>query len=61
MTLEESSKDVVKQLARVERLQIERSFAARVESEEPLCKETIAAVAVDTQTAGAVHEFVAKL
>jgi len=48
MLLEEATQDVVQQLARVDRLQIERRLAAR-SSRKTLWQESIGAIAIDTQ------------
>src|SRR5436190_12492424 len=55
MLFQESSQDVVQQFAGVERGQIERGFAARLEPQHPVGEKSIRTVAVDTQPAGAVH------
>ena len=46
--------------AGVDGLQIERRFAARLELQHALPKETVGAIAIDAQTAGAVNEVSAK-
>jgi len=61
MTLEEASQDVVQKFSCVNRLQVERRFAARFESQHSLREEAIRAVAINTQTARAVNEVRAKL
>jgi len=56
----EATQNVVQQLAGVDRLQVERRFAARLEFQNSLTKKSIRAVAVDAQPAGTVHEVTAK-
>src|SRR5690242_12514362 len=56
MLFEKSTQDIVQQLARVDRLQVERRFAAWFESQHALREEAIRTVAVDAETARTVHK-----
>ncbi len=61
MTFKEAAQNVVQQFACVDRLEIERRFTARLESQHALRKEAIRTIAVDAETAGAVNEVRSKL
>src|SRR5688500_2029770 len=61
MPFKEAAQNVVQQLARVDRLKIERGLATWLEPQHPLRKEAIRAVAINAEAARAVHEARPKL
>ena len=57
MAFEETAQNIVQQLARVDRLQIERRLAAWFELQNSLTKKLVSTVSVETKPAGAVHKL----
>src|SRR5215471_12137190 len=55
MLFKEAAQDVVQQLAGIDRLQIERGFATRLNSQDAIAEKAEGAIPVSAQTAGAVH------
>src|SRR4029077_19571129 len=56
MPLKKATQNVMQQLARVDRLQIERRLAAWLKFQHSLSEKPISTIAVKTEAAGAVQE-----
>ena len=60
MLFKKATQDVVQQFARVDRLQVQRRFAARFELQHALAKEAVSAISIGAQAAGTVNKLGAK-
>src|SRR5262249_17760593 len=58
--LKKTSQKVMQELAGVDSLQIERSFATRLQLEHSLAKESVATICIGAKAAGAVDELATK-